>query len=135
MYLHTTPACTLIWMESKDMLYALSCILKKRGIIKSRCAFYKLFKNPGDSVQVQWSGEKFALLAYLLYILHERNIFITTGTRGYFAFAERHFCDFSENKLKEDCLKNLCYRVRREDVRFALVRAEVNEIVKAISKS
>ncbi len=94
---------------------------------------FKLFENPGDNDFVRWDGKKFPILAYLLHLLHENKYFIITGNKGYFAYAEKYFTDFEGNKLKKDYLKNLCTRVKTEETRFALVRAEVDEIIAAIS--
>jgi len=132
MYLHTNSPCSLQWMEGEKILYELACMLKEKGYIKSLREFYKLFDERCPDYYTRWKAEKFALLAYLLHILHENNIFITTGNKGYFSFAEKHIVDFKGNKLKKDLLKNLCTRVKAEEIRFALVRAEVDKIIKDI---
>lgn len=134
MYLHISHSCTLLWMNGEKVLCYLASILKEKGYIKSQREFYKLFDELCPYYYTRWKAEKFALLAYLLHILHEKAFFITAGNKGYFSFAEKHITDFDGNSLKKDYLKNLCIRVKTEETRFALVRAEVDEIINAILK-
>ena len=124
--------CTPVWAKIGS-IHLLAQILVERGFILKQKELYDLFKYPHNCPDVRWNGDKLEFLALLLHRLCNEKFIILKVSKAYFRFAERHFTDFDNNKMKENALRKLCYRVNNEKTRYAYVHAEIDEIIKKIS--
>ena len=122
----------MVWTDKGNKHYLIN-ILKEKGFILKSKELYDLFKDPYNCPDVRWNGDKWEYLALLLHRLCNEKFIILKVSKAYFRFAERHFTDFDNNKMKENALRKLCYRVNNEKTRYAYVHAEIDEIIKKIS--
>ena len=93
-----------------------------------------MFNDPHNCPDVRWNGDKLEFLALLLHRLCNEKFIILKVSKAYFRFAERHFTDFDDNKMKENVTKKTSVtRLILRKTRYAYVHAEINEIIKKIS--
>jgi len=122
-----------LWTE-KGKLYEFVDILYKMNFIKSKNEFFALFEKPALATMVKWNPAKKYYLAYLLYRLYKEKQFIMIGNKGYFKYAEEHFCDFNGTPFKKNALKNIKLKISNNIDDYAFICKEVDEIIARISE-
>ena len=118
-----------IWNGTEDQKEVLVCRLKQRQFIRRKKDLFALFDQPHETLTVQWNAAFKPHLAYLLYRLFSEGYCTIRGSKGYFAYAEKHFTDFEGNPITPDTLKKLSSKMNKQQKRYADVIQEVEEIL------
>lgn len=143
MYKGTKPIIQKLITEKKNIAYLkwtkngnldfLTLELKKRNWIRSRKNFTYLFDEKDNNLKVYWNSKYKYELAYLLFILKERNFIRTVNSKGYFRIAERQIIDYSDKTFKINSLKQISSKISIEPDKHVDITKSVEIIIDKIT--
>ena len=92
------------WLQNGNLSLLVDALYRD-NFIKNKRDFFDLFLKPKEDSKVKWNEERKQHLAYLLYRLFNSNYAKIEGTKGYFAYAEKHFVTYEEECFVANSLK------------------------------
>jgi hypothetical protein len=127
------PQPHLVWVGTYFELANLADELKRRNLISRKSPFFKIFKEGGWHVDVQWNQTFKLHLAYLVHYLHEHGLIRVRGQKGHFAIVENHFTTFEGTPLfQRGYLRKIKQKIIKNPVHYKDVISTVNQIIKAM---